>query len=93
MAGANCIPPEFIGIKLFCLFLIFYIVENLRELVLFTSVIIPSQAESTMSDILHCDIASRIPDQCGIPHLAGQALTLRTVQNHLKERLDGHQSK
>jgi hypothetical protein len=44
-----------------------------------------------MFDILRCNAASLIPDQCGIPHLAGQALTTRTVQNQLKERLNGHQ--
>jgi len=45
-----------------------------------------------MSDILPRNAASLIPDRCGAPHLAGQALTPRTVPNHLKERLDGNQS-
>ena len=44
-----------------------------------------------MSDILHCNAASLVPDQRGIPHLAGQALTNRTVQFQRKERLNGHQ--
>ena len=46
-----------------------------------------------MSDILHCNAASLVPELRGIPHLAGQALTIRTVQFQLEERLNGHQSK
>jgi hypothetical protein len=46
-----------------------------------------------MFDIFHGNAASPIPQQRRIPHLAGQALTHRTVQNHFKERLDAHQSK
>jgi hypothetical protein len=44
-----------------------------------------------MFDILRCNAASLIPDQRGIPHLAGQALTTRKVSNQLKERLNGYQ--
>jgi len=44
-----------------------------------------------MFDIPLCNAASQVPNQRGIPHLAGQALTTRTVQNQLKERLNGHQ--
>jgi len=46
-----------------------------------------------MFDIFHGNAASPIPQQRRILQLAGQALTTRTVQNQLKERLDGHQSK
>ena len=44
-----------------------------------------------MFDILRSNAVWQVPIQRGIPHLAGQALTTRTVQNQLKERLNGHQ--
>lgn len=67
--------------------------ENRYIILGFGSVIMHSQAESTMFDDLHRNAATHKVESCGIPQVAGQALTHQVIPNQLKERLDGHQSK